>query len=265
MTRGTALAMLGLCLAGCASATDDAKKSPVDNLTPDAIVRLATASEESGDYGSAANLYERAIQARPNDAGLRISEARDLLFGGSTAQAEAALRKAIELDPKRADAHFLLGQVALGQHDAAAALPEFSAVLEHEPANLKALNDKGIALDFLGRSAEAQETYRAALKVKPDDPTTRNNLGLSLALSGNYTEATAILEKLVQEPSSTARMRQNLALALGLEGSRDEAERLDRTDLDDASTDANMRYFSAVRQLMQEAPPDTPASAPGKS
>ena len=265
MTRGPALALLGLCLAGCASATDDAKKSAIDNLTPDAIVRLAKASEESGDYGSAANLYERAIQARPNDAGLRVSEARDLLFGGATAPAEAALHKAIELDPKRADAHFLLGQVALSQHDAAAALPEFAAVLEHEPGNLKALNDKGIALDFLGRSAEAQDTYQTALKISPGDPTTRNNLGLSLALSGNYAEATAILEKLVQEQGSTARMRQNLALALGLEGSRDEAERIDRTDLDDASTDANMRYFSAVRQLMQEATPDKPAPEPGKS
>jgi Flp pilus assembly protein TadD len=257
--------MLGLILAGCAASPDDAKKASVDNLSPDAIVRLATASEESGDYGSAANLYERAIQARPNDAGLRVSEARDLLFGGAPAQAEAALHKAIELDPKRIDAHFLLGQVALDKHDAAAALPEFAAVIEREPGNLKALNDKGIALDFLARSAEAQETYRAALKVSPNDPTTRNNLGLSLALSGNYAEATAILEKLVQEPGATARMRQNLALALGLEGSRDEAERIDRADLDDASTDANMRYFSAVRQLMNEAAPDQPAPQPGKS
>jgi Flp pilus assembly protein TadD len=263
VTRGVALAVLGLCVAGCASSMDDAKKSPADNLTPEAIVRLATASEESGDYGSAANLYERAIQARPNDAGLRVSEARDLLFGGATAPAEATLRKAIELDPKRVDAHFFLGQVELGQHDAAAALTEFAAVLEREPGNLKALNNKGIALDFMGRSAEAQDTYRVALKVSPDDPTTRNNLGLSLALSGNYTEATAILEKLVQEPSATARMRQNLALALGLGGSRDEAERIDRADLDDASTDANMRYFSAVRQLLNEATPDKPAPGPG--
>jgi Flp pilus assembly protein TadD len=265
MMRGPAFALLGLCLAGCASAPDDAKKSAVDNLTPDAIVRLARASEESGDYGSAANLYERAIQARPSDAGLRVSEARDLLFAGATAQAEAVLRKAIELDSKRIDAHFLLGQVELSQHNATAALPEFATVLEHEPGNLKALNDKGIALDFLGRSAEAQETYRAALKVSPDDSTTRNNLGLSLALSANYVEATAILEKLVQEPGATARMRQNLALALGLGGSRDEAERLDRADLDDASTDANMRYFSAVRQLMNETTPDKPAPEPGKS
>ena len=44
-----------------------------------------------------ANLYERAIQARPNDAGLRVSEARDLLFGGATPQAEAALTNAFSL------------------------------------------------------------------------------------------------------------------------------------------------------------------------
>ena len=76
--------------------------------------------------------------------------------------------KAIELDPKRVDAHFLLGQTDLAQHDAAAALPEFAAVLEHEPGNLKALNNKGIALDFMGRSAEAQDCISGRAQDQPE-------------------------------------------------------------------------------------------------
>jgi Flp pilus assembly protein TadD len=263
--RGAAVVVLGLCMGGCAASSGDAAKSPADALRPDQLVHLATAAEESGDFGSAANLYGRAIAANPKDPALRVGQARDLLFGGSSAQAEAALHEAVALDPKRADAHFLLGQIALGQHDANAALPEFQAVLDVEPKNLKAMNDKGIALDFLGRSAEAQAIYRDALKVSPDDPTTRNNLGLSLTLSGNYAEATAVLQKLVMEPGATPKMRQNLALALGLEGSGDEAAKVDHADLDDASTEANLRYFSAVRQLMKEATPDTTAPDPGKS
>jgi tetratricopeptide (TPR) repeat protein len=139
------------------------------------------------------------------------------------------------------------------------ALGEFQAVLASNPRDVKALNGRGIALDLLNRSTEAQESYRAALAVSPGDRAAQNNLGLSLALSGKYDAAIAELDKVVLQPDSTARMRQNLSLVYGLKGDRSQAERLARVDLNDADVKANLLYFDAMRGL---ARPVGPGPAP---
>jgi WD40 repeat protein/serine/threonine protein kinase/tetratricopeptide (TPR) repeat protein len=46
-------------------------------------------------------------------------------------------------------------------------------------------------LAWVGRFAEAEETYRAALKLKPDDPAAHGNLGKFLADQARYKEAVA--------------------------------------------------------------------------
>jgi Flp pilus assembly protein TadD len=114
---------------------------------------------------------------------------------------------------------------------------------------VRALNAAGIAFDLLGRSREAQQSYRAALALQPDDRAARNNLGLSLALSGAYEQAIAELSKLTLDPGATPRMRQNLALALGLKGDEAGMARVAKADLDEAAIAENQRFFAAMRRL----------------
>ena len=96
-------------------------------------------------------------------------------------------------------------------------------------ATLRPIRD--VALDTLGRHAEAQKEYRAALAINPNNKTAISNLGLSLALAGNPAEGEALLEPLADGPSSTPRLRQNLALVLGLKGDGTRAAQLARADL----------------------------------
>jgi Flp pilus assembly protein TadD len=264
---GTAaiLVITGVVASGCAGMFDDAQRSPVDTLSPEADVHLAAAAEDSGDYQSAVRLLQRAVQARPKDVGLRVAQAQALIAAGAPNDAETVLDQAIALDPKRVDAHFLLGHLDLNEHNPDKALGEFQVVLAVDPQQVRALDARGVACDMLGRAADAQASYRAALAISPDDQSTRNNLGLSLALSGDYDQAIAILRKLTLEPGATPRMRENLSLALGLKGQKDDAARVSHGDLDQASIDANQQYFDAVRALMNEPAPAAGKTAPGKS
>lgn len=69
--------------------------------------------------------------------------------------------------------------------DPAQAAQLLSATVASSPHDPVALGDLGIALDLLGKHADAQAAYRQALAVKPDLRAARVNLALSLALDGH--------------------------------------------------------------------------------
>ncbi len=76
----------------------------------------------------------------------------------------------------------------------------------------------GVADDFIGQHASAQDRYRQGLKLAPADRSISLDLALSLALSEKYNEAIAILKPIAQGPGATAQERQTLALIYGLQG-----------------------------------------------
>jgi Flp pilus assembly protein TadD len=260
---GCAIAFAGLLLAGCAGhGGDDPQQTAI---SVDSLTRLAATAQQGGDNAAAVQLYQKAAAARPNDPDLQVALGQSLYLVGATDDAIVPLRKAITLAPKRIDAHVILEHIYLGEHKSGDALAECDAILALDPRNVRAFNAKGVTLDEIGRSREAQEAYRAALVIDADDQAVRNNLGLSLALSGGYDEAITILSKLANEPGATPRMRQNLALALGLKGSKADAARIARVDLDEAATKSNLQFFDVVRGLLPAAEPAAAPQDGGKS
>lgn len=72
---------------------------------------LANIYANEGTVAEAIPLYERAVEARPDDGGLRLAFGIALLRGGNTFDAEIQLNRALELDPDRATAAYYLGQL----------------------------------------------------------------------------------------------------------------------------------------------------------
>jgi tetratricopeptide (TPR) repeat protein len=85
----------------------------------------------------------------------------------SRAQAAAAYRKAIELDPRHAEAHLNLGCLLLDDGKAGAAVGEFHEALSCQPRNANASFNLGVALQDLGRDSDAIAAYEQALAVDP--------------------------------------------------------------------------------------------------
>lgn len=101
-----------------------------------AIVRLADLLANTGRYEQAIRWYERAIEIRPDEAGLRVGFAGALKDAGYEFDAEVQLERALELDPNNVEEMFMLAET--------------------------------IAQDNPAREEEAQALYRQIIETSPD-------------------------------------------------------------------------------------------------
>src|SRR5262249_23474210 len=88
---------------------------------------------------------------------------------GRLAEAEAALRKAIDLQPDYAQAHYNLGLALRNQGKLAEAEAAFRKAIELQPDFAEAYVGLGLALKNQGKLAEAVKAYRRAVELKPND------------------------------------------------------------------------------------------------
>ncbi|TIM81173.1 MAG: tetratricopeptide repeat protein [Mesorhizobium sp.] len=65
------------------------------------------------------------------------------------------------------------------------AVEVLDSVLVAAPANVRALNAKGVILDIEGRHDAAQALYRRALETEPGNQMVQHNFNLSLALTAS--------------------------------------------------------------------------------
>jgi tetratricopeptide (TPR) repeat protein len=80
-------------------------------------------------------------------------------------EAMAAYRRALEIDPRLADAHLNLGRLLHERGEAAAAEAHYRQALAARPEDTTAAFNLGVALQDLGRLEEAAEAYESALAV----------------------------------------------------------------------------------------------------
>jgi len=152
------------------------------------LEQLAPANRAQG-LQEAAETYRRALLLSPQDWVLQRNFAELLRTMGKLKEAEAALRKALELLPHHPLGHFELGLVLVqGQHPDEA-LAEFDRVLAEQPASIPAWNAKALALGKLGRKTEELQALESALRLKPRAAETRVNLGTALEADGRKEEA----------------------------------------------------------------------------
>ena len=247
-----------LSAAGCATPTLDeptrvgASKldTPEQRAAGDSaqLVAMAREAAEAGQHGTAADLYRRALARQPTNADAVVGLGDALLARGDPQQAAEAYKLLLNGDrPNPAAARgFARAMLALNRPETALAQLEQANKVQPDADTL---NVTGVALDTLGRHAEAQAAYRQALALAPGDRRIRGNLGLSLALGGSPDEGIATLRELAEGSGSDARARQNLALAYGLKGDSATAARLSRLDLDENDVRNNIALFAALRGL----------------
>ena len=134
------------------------------------------------------------------------------MAAGAVAQAEAAFRRAIELDGAGVEAHFNLG-VALhtgGRHEGAE--DAYRRTLALDGDHFGALNNLGRMLRLEGRAAEAADLLRRAMALKPDSPDTAATLAAVLETVNAFDEAHDLAAGvLAQRPDHRAG---NLVLAI---------------------------------------------------
>jgi tetratricopeptide (TPR) repeat protein len=105
-------------------------------------------------------------------------------LSGDLKEAEAAARKAIELDPDYFEAYSLLGQLYVRQQRLDAARDEYARIVERRPNDIAAHTMIGMLLQVQQKNAEAKAVYERILSLDGRAVVAANNLAYMYALQG---------------------------------------------------------------------------------
>ncbi len=113
------------------------------------------------------------------------------------------LEKAVAKDSTKFDNLYRLGVMYLDREKMAEAAQVLAKANRIKPGNHKVQVNLGVALDAMGRPAEAQDYYKGALKAMPGDSVATCRMASSLYSQAKYQESMDLLRNLiVQKPKS---------------------------------------------------------------
>ena len=136
---------------------------------------------------------------------------------------ERLWRHVLATAPDNYVAHTNLG-LALDQNgQVEAAIAEYEAALQIQPAHPATHNNLGNALLHLGRTQDAIAHYQKALDIEPRFSQAHNNIGIALGQNGRLLEAITHFQKALEITPTYADAHSNLGSALLLSGKLDEA------------------------------------------
>jgi tetratricopeptide (TPR) repeat protein len=154
----------------------------------------AEAFEMQGNWAEAEREYTQMIAKYPNEPSLHFLLGRVLLSkpGADAATADRAkqeFQKELEIDPKNAGAHYVLGELARRADNCGAAAEEFSQAAKIDTSFAEAYYGWGYCLVTLKKYEEAIPPLRAAERLTPGNPMVHYSLATALNMTGQKEEA----------------------------------------------------------------------------
>jgi len=120
----------------------------------------------------------RAIELEPASVDARVELGSALFAQGKYTEAEAGYREALAIKPNLAEAWFNLGLAQMNQKNAAAAVASFQKATQYKPDLTYAYIRCGQALGRLNRVPEAIEQLNRALKLNPGNQEAQEMLAI---------------------------------------------------------------------------------------
>jgi tetratricopeptide (TPR) repeat protein len=143
----------------------------------DIRAKLADAYMQNRDLSAAAREYINAADLLPDDFKAQLNAGSILLLAQQFEDAKLRAQKAVQIDPKSADAQILLGNALAGLKDFDGALDEYQESLVLNPTQDLAYANIGAIQSHLGKIEEAEKTFRKAVDASPKSVKAR--LGLA--------------------------------------------------------------------------------------
>ncbi len=184
-----------------------------------AVVALAAGTiARNDDYRSPIAMWTDVTTKHPANVRAFANLAQALLAEHRVAEAAAAARTALTLDPSYADAHVHLGHALAERGDFRAAEAQYAEAVRLKPTSAEAHNNWGATLADQRRYAEAEPHYREALRLRPSYAEAKNNLAVALMERGDYAEAAALYREALRLAPDYAEPHSNLGNLLARQG-----------------------------------------------
>jgi Flp pilus assembly protein TadD len=172
----------------------------------------------NNEMAEAIQEWRKALQLDPDDATAHFSLAVALTGNNQEGEAVEEYRKACALDAHQ-PAWFAHLAASLAQNgDLAGAVDNYRKSLILDPSNAGAEADLGTVLSENGQTEEGYAHLRKAVDMAPDFADGHNELGTALAKMGRMDEAVEELQKAVTLIPTSVEYRYNFGFVLGLHG-----------------------------------------------
>jgi len=152
---------------------------------------------QSGERAEAEAAFRRATELDPLNPLPHIGLAMNFVAQNRDGEADAEFRKAIEVGPQEWRAHAEYASFFYQRARYDEALARWEAALKITPDNVVLLRNLGGAYFSVGRYDQAASTLQRALEVRPV-PAIYTNLGTLRFYQGRYADAVAAFEKAVE-------------------------------------------------------------------
>jgi tetratricopeptide (TPR) repeat protein len=164
---------------------------------------LAPAPSKDARVFAAIRALDGQLAAQPANASLQTELALNYLLLEQRQLAEAALKRALDLDPREAQAHYLAGRMALEvEQDAQKAIGQFQRTLSIQPSSFKAHYYLGISFSALGRYEAARKSFEESTKTATYSWPFRSLAETDLLLSDPQHALAPALKAVALEPGS---------------------------------------------------------------
>lgn len=171
---------------------------------------------------------------------------------GNYPRAIESCHKALQLDPKLAQAHLIAGMALIRSDRPADAIPEFRSQLELDPENNDAQYHLAFALLQLSRNDEAVTLLRAVLARDPDHAQANYELGRELLNEGKKEEAIKYLEAAARLNPQLDAVHYQLQSAYRAVGRKDDADRELKIYREMKAKNRNVNVTSPMGQSAKE-------------
>lgn len=170
---------------------------------------------------------------------------------GDLEAAEAALRKAAELNPTSAQIHNNLGVVLKAASKNDEAIEAYQKAVEHKPDYAEAYNNLGNAYTDGEMFRKAIDAYRKALEIKPDYIQANISLGNAEKEAGEFGDAIASYKNVIATDPDNVEAYGGLADTLREDGQLDEAISTYKKAIEISPDFANA-YFNMASALKEK-------------
>jgi tetratricopeptide (TPR) repeat protein len=196
------------------------------NDTPAILIENATAANRAVNIPEFVNISPdglRSMEAPATEYYRIVDGASELMTRKQFAAAAAEWKKALEIQPGEASAHYNLGLCLFQSGRTPEAIEHYEKALAISPEYPEAHNNLGGALSSLGRLDEAILHFQKAVDLDPARASAQTNLGTLLAQQGRFAEAIPHFEIAIQHDPGNAETESSLGWALAMAGRPDEA------------------------------------------
>jgi protein O-GlcNAc transferase len=195
---------------------------------PHVYNNLGVIAARRGETDEAIALFEGALHrdanlkdARENLAQLRAAAGIRHFKRGELAEAEAALRSALELAPTRGQVASDLGAVLAAGGRYPEAIECYCQAVERSPELPIGYTNLGTAMVALGKPEEARKVLEKALQIAPDNVIALTNLAGVCETLGQLGRAAALATRALELSPQNALAHNNLGSALLQQGDLD--------------------------------------------